>query len=117
MVRSPGVLQRLVGVYRHHFFEKRVQSWMDRRRLRGPELLRGARRMFDECLPDVGSDVRPPTDKLSARRTTLSLQTPGTRTAGKRVESIPDPRRSAEAVEETLGRLRAEQGQEVLGSG
>ena len=90
---------------------------MDRRRFRGPELLRVYRRISAEYVANVGSDVRPPTDNLSVRRATLSLRTPGTRTAGKRVESIPDPRRSAEAVEETLGRLRAEQGQEVLGSG
>ena len=87
VVRSPGVHQRLVGVYRHHFFEKRVQSWMDRRRLRGPELLRVSRRMSAEYVANVGSDVRPPTDNLSVRRATLSLRTPGTRTAGDRVRS------------------------------
>ena len=97
--------------------QKGAQSWMDRRRLRGPELLRVYRRMSAEFVTNTGSDVRPPTDKLSARRTTLSLQTPRTRAAGERDEPIPDPRRSAEAVEEALGRLRSERRQEELGSG
>ena len=74
-----------------------------------------------ECLPNA---LRTSGQMFDRQRTScphggrrFPSRLPGRGRLGKRVAPIPDPRRSAEAVEKALGRLRGEQRQEELGSG